>query len=135
MVPRDGSTSTLARAWAERARGERTRAHAEARAEGRRHGTEKVAAAGAAAVVADDGAGYVCAEPVTAGFAQRIDTLHGETGQVLHQDSLSGPLLFAARQAARRIAPLAGPQKRNERNDGGILPRGSCGVKQKGYKM
>jgi hypothetical protein len=85
----------LARAGTEGwARGQRTWAHAEARAERRRDVAEEIAAAGAAAVV-DDGTGGVGAEPVTAGFAQRIDALHGETGQILHVDSLSGQPAFA----------------------------------------
>ena len=72
-----------------RARGEGAGAHAETRAERRRDIAEEIAAAGAAAVV-DDGTGGVGAEPVTAGFAQRIDALHGKTGQILHANSLSG---------------------------------------------
>jgi len=39
--------------------------------------------------VAAEGSGEIGAEPMTAGFAERIDTLHGETGQVLHLYSLS----------------------------------------------
>jgi hypothetical protein len=34
--------------------------------------------------VAAEWSGGICAEPVAAGFALRIDALHGETGQVLH---------------------------------------------------
>jgi len=40
--------------------------------------------------VAAEGSGEIGAEPVTAGFAKRIDALHGEAGQVLHLFSLSG---------------------------------------------
>jgi hypothetical protein len=40
--------------------------------------------------VAAEGRGEIGAEPVTAGVALRIDTLHGEAGQVLHLFSLSG---------------------------------------------
>jgi hypothetical protein len=40
--------------------------------------------------VASEGSGEIGAEPVTAGVALRIDTLHGEAGQVLHFVSLSG---------------------------------------------
>ena len=36
------------------------------------------------------GSGKIGAEPVTAGFAEWIDALHGEAGQVLHLFSLSG---------------------------------------------
>ena len=64
-------------------RGEGARAHAEARAERRGNVAEEVAAAGAVAVVGG-GNGDICAHPLAAGFAKRIDALHGETGQVLH---------------------------------------------------
>jgi hypothetical protein len=80
----------LARAGAERrTRSERARAHAEARAERRGNVAEEVTAAGAAAIVSD-GACSIRAEPMTASFALRIDTLHGKTGQILHFVSLSG---------------------------------------------
>jgi len=72
-----------------RARGERAGAHAEARGERRGNVAEEVAAAGAMAVAAERSS-EIGAEPVTAGFAERIDTLHGEAGQVLHLFSLSG---------------------------------------------
>jgi hypothetical protein len=116
-----------ARAWAERwARGERTRAHAEAWAERRRNVAEEVAAAGAAAVVGD-GAGGIGAEPVTAQVAQRIDALHGETGQILHAHSLSGqPALWAHDMAARQKLPWAAQTELLAR----ILPLAGCGVKR-----
>ena len=80
----------LAGTWAEgRARGKRTRAHAEARAERRRDVAEEIAAAGAMAVAAE-GRGEIGAQPVTASIALRIDALHGEAGHVLHLFSLSG---------------------------------------------
>jgi len=66
-----------------RARRERARAHAEARAERWRDVSQKVATAGAAAVVAA-GIGDVGAHPLAACFALRIDALHGEARQVLH---------------------------------------------------
>ena len=96
----------LARTWAEGwARGEGARAHAEARAERRRDIAEEIAAAGAAAVV-DNGTGGVGTEPVATGFAQRIDTLHGETGQILHADSLSGqPALQRTVWGVRKSSP------------------------------
>jgi hypothetical protein len=72
-----------------RARSQRARTHAEARAERRGDVAEEVAAAGAAAVVGD-GPGGIGAEPVAAQVAQRVDALHGETGQILHVRSLSG---------------------------------------------
>jgi len=71
-----------------RARGEGAGAHAEARGERRGNVAEEVAAARAMAVAAE-GSGEIGAEPVTASFAERIDALHGETGQVLHLYSLS----------------------------------------------
>jgi hypothetical protein len=81
---------SLARAGTEgRARGEGAGAHAEAWTERWRNVAEEVAAAGAAAI-GGDGSGDVGAEPVTAGFALWIDTLHRETGQVLHFFSLRG---------------------------------------------
>src|SRR5205823_8948178 len=64
-------------------------ARAEARAERRGDIAEGVAATGAAAVAAE-GSGDIGAEPVTAGFALRIDALHREAGQVLHFLSLRG---------------------------------------------
>jgi hypothetical protein len=67
-----------------RTSGERARAHAEARAERRRDVAQKVATAGATAVIAD-GAGGVGAQPVTTRVALRIDALHGETRQILHR--------------------------------------------------
>ena len=80
-----------ARAGAEGwARGEGAGAHAEARGERRGNVAEEVAAAGAMAVAAE-GSGEIGAEPVTAGFAERIDALHGETGQELHLFSPQWP--------------------------------------------
>jgi len=70
-------------------RGERAGAHAEARAEGRGYVAEEVAAAGATAVGAERSSD-IGAEPVTAGFALRIDALHGEAGHELHICSLRG---------------------------------------------
>lgn len=49
----------------------------------RRNIAEKVAAGGAAAVIGK-GARRVDAQPVSARLAKRIDTLHGQAGQVLH---------------------------------------------------
>src|SRR5207253_5312122 len=81
---------TLARPRTQgRARRERAGAHAEARAERRRNIAKGVAATGAASVAAE-GSGDIGAEPVTAGFALRIDALHCEAGQVLHFLSLRG---------------------------------------------
>lgn len=62
---------------------ERPRTHAEARAERWRHVAKRIAAARAAALVAEC-AGGIRAEPVASRFALRIDALHGEPGQKLH---------------------------------------------------
>ena len=103
---------SLAGARAEgRARGERARAHAEARAERWGNVAKEVAAAGAAAVVGDR-AGSIGAEPVTAQVAQRIDALHGETGQILHAHSLSGQPALRVHDVARAAeAPWGGPDR------------------------
>ena len=84
-----------ARARAERrARGEQTRPHPQARTERRRHVAEEISA-GRAAAIARDRTGNIRSQPVAAGFAQRIDALHRQAGQVLHR--------FTSR-AARRPA-------------------------------
>jgi hypothetical protein len=91
-----------------RARGERTRAHAETRTERRRDIAQKIAAAGAATVIAD-GAGGIGAQPVTSGVALRIDTLHSETGQILHMLSpkrLASCAPTAVRQACGALFQL-----------------------------
>ena len=66
-----------------RARGQRARAHAEAWAERRRHVAQGIAAARAAAFVAER-AGGVGAQPLASRLALRINALHGEAGQKLH---------------------------------------------------
>src|SRR5437667_9704178 len=66
-----------------RARSEGAGTHSEARAEGRRNIAQEFAAAGAAAFASKRSSG-ISTKPVTTGFAQRIDTLHREAGQVLH---------------------------------------------------
>jgi hypothetical protein len=50
-----------------------------------------------------EGSGGIGAEPVTAGFALRIDALHGEAGQKLHLFSLSG-----RKAQAGSVRPLDG---------------------------
>ena len=73
-----------ARAWTEGTRCKWARTHAKAWAEWRRNVAKKISAAGAAAVV-----GYRASDvrphPMAARFAQRIDALHGQAGQVLHR--------------------------------------------------
>ncbi len=86
-----------------RACGERPGARAEARAERRRNVAEKIAATGTAAVIGI-GSGDIGAEPVTAGFALRIDALHRKAGQILHFLSIlgAGPDASAARRQLER---------------------------------
>ena len=120
-------------AWAGtqgRARGEGARAHAEARAEGWRDVAEHIAAAGAAAVVAD-GASGVGAQPVTAGVAGRIDTLHGEAGQELHEFSPSGRLACIA-PGGQCGAPLSAEKDETLAR---IVARAAGGVKRKHHKI
>jgi hypothetical protein len=100
-----------ARARAQRrASGERAGAHAEARAERRGNVAEEIAAAGAAAIIAD-GIGGVGAHPLTAGFALRVDTLNGEAGQILHRISFRGRRTLRAPRCACANLPLAGPDQ------------------------
>ena len=110
-VRRSRSEQASARTRAQRRAARKgARAHAEARAERRGNGAEEIAAAGAAAVVANR-AGGIGAEPVTAGFALRIDALHGEAGQILHKRSLSlsgQPALRMRDTTGVAEAPLGG---------------------------
>ena len=119
---------------AQRARCQCAGPHSEVRAQRRRDGAKKVAAAGAAAIVTNHGSGRIGAQPVAAGFTQWINALHGETGQILHRIPSAGPLLFAQCRAARRIAPLTGPKPRTPMTRR-ILYRDGCGVKRKGHKI
>jgi len=75
-----GSAWTRPQRWP---RGERSRAHAESRAERRRDIAQGIAAARATSFVAKC-AGGIRAQPVPARFALRIDALHGEARQKLH---------------------------------------------------
>jgi hypothetical protein len=106
------SQRSLTRAGTEgRAGGERAGAHAEARAQRRGNVTQKIAAAGAAAVNSKRSGG-VGAEPVTAGFAKRIDTLHREAGQILHfspQNLLAQIHLKRGHRAAAGLKVLSSP--------------------------
>jgi hypothetical protein len=61
----------------------RTRPHAEARTERRRHVAEKVTTRRATPFDAHR-VGGVGAQPMASGFAKRVDALHGQAGQVLH---------------------------------------------------
>lgn len=92
--------------------GERTGPHPEA-AQRRRHVAEKIPTARAAAIVGDR-ARDVHAQPMAAGFAQWINALHGQAGQILHsftsQAAEPGQFLgrFALTAARRnRPSPLA----------------------------
>jgi len=84
-----------ARSGAERARGQRTRTNPEA-AKRRRHVAEKVSAARAAAI-AGDRARDIRAHPMATHFAQWIDTLHGQAGQVLHNFTSADAKLVQSR--------------------------------------
>ena len=145
---------SLARPGAEGwTRGEGTGAHAEARAERRRNIAQEVAAARATAFCAER-SGSIGAEPVTAGIAQRIDTLHRETGHILHFLSprrRKAQISFEARQLSVATKTLSSPgnEKTQRKRPGniprknaarakvmaGIVPRAACGVKHKGYKI
>jgi hypothetical protein len=46
---------------------------------------------------------------VAAEVAHGIDALHGETGQILHVDSLSGQPALLTRLAGAARAPMGGP--------------------------
>jgi hypothetical protein len=105
----------LARARTQWARSQRTRTHPEA-AERRRDVAEKVAAARAATVV-DERTGYVRAQPVTAGFAEWIDALHGQAGQVLHCFSPQWP-----QSPANRLAPRSNGAQQNWRSPLAAMP-------------
>ena len=75
----------LAQARTERrARGEQTRPHSQARTERRRHVAKEVSA-GRAAALPRNRIGDIRAQPVAAGFTERIDALHRQAGQVLHR--------------------------------------------------
>ena len=142
-----------------RARRKRAGAHAEARTEGRRNITQEFAAAGAAAFGSKSSSG-ISTKPVTAGLAQRIDTLHREAGQILHFLSPTGRkaqmdrgatdcrrhskdlrALLGGRDNLRKrpgYAPqnLAGHSTKNSGQANlmaEIVPRAACGVKRKGY--
>jgi hypothetical protein len=109
--------------------------------------------------VVGSGGGDIGPHPLSARFAERIDALHGETGQVLHFDSLGGRKaqvkFFAAIKLSREkfAEPPGGASRCNspaERKTkyqlvwghagtmqatGRILPREGCGVKGKDYKI
>src|SRR5438128_23512 len=109
-------------AWT-RARGEGARAHAEARADGRRHGLQGAAAA-RAKLEARIGAGKMGAEPVSASGTLRIDALDGPTGQILHTRVLRWP-----------PSPVRGSPG-GEMNCDGEFCAGACWVsREKDYKM
>ncbi len=101
LPSRDERVPPLTRPGTERwARRQRAGAHAEARAERWRNVAEEIAATGAVAVVRS-GSGDIGAHPLAAGFAERIDTLHGKTGHVLH---------FSPSEAAKLRSILVRPQ-------------------------
>ncbi len=75
-------------ARAQGARRERPRPDPQA-SERRRHVAQKISATRATAVDAERSSG-VGAQPMAASFAERINALHGQAGQILHRFSLSG---------------------------------------------
>ena len=92
-----------------RAGGEGAGAHAEARAERRGNVAKKIAAAGAVAVAAKESGG-IGAEPVAAGFALRIDALHGKAGQKLHFLSPRGRKAQAGSCATAQPSTVSRPR-------------------------
>src|SRR5438128_10148448 len=109
-------------AWT-RARGEGARAHAEARADGRRHGLQGAAAA-RAKLEARIGAGKMGAEPVSASGTLRIDALDGPTGQILHTRVLRWP-----------PSPVRGSPGGGRNGDAEFWAGGAWGYTEKDYKM
>lgn len=89
-----------------RARGEGAGAHAKARAERRGNAPEKIAAAGATAIVGDR-SNRIGAEPVSTEITRGINALHGETGQVLHAHtpSAASQLCLCAPGTCSRVSP------------------------------
>jgi hypothetical protein len=92
--------------------------------------SEQIAAAGASAVVTNRASG-VGAQPVTASVALRIDALHGETRQILHNVFPQGPARCVLRPAAQRGAPLPAKDEVLAR----IVPLVTCGVKKNHHNM
>src|SRR4029077_10264999 len=94
--------SRLARAGTKRgAGGERTRAHAKVRREGRWNVAEKIAARGG-----ERPAGDVSTNPMAARLAIGINALHGVAGHVLHARLLGASELCAGeRRRAKRPLP------------------------------
>jgi hypothetical protein len=100
--------------------------------------------------VAAEGSGEIGAHPLAAGFAERVDTLHGETGQVLHVVSLRGRKFESSEPPGGRF-PVAVQSKEGRWKEGGeqlrqgragtvrmmgrIVAREGCGVKRKDYKI
>ena len=86
-----------ARAGAERrARGEWTRPHPEVWTERGRNTAQEVSAAGTAALTRN-GTGGIGAQPVATGSALRVDTLHGQARQIVHEFPLSSSLALQRR--------------------------------------
>src|SRR5260370_18062958 len=111
-----------------RARRQRTRAHAEARAQRRRHVAQEIAAARAAAFVAER-SGRVGAQPVASRFALWINALHGEAGQILHIVFPHWPQLLLRRR------PVARPEFPEWTDVGAIVAQTRHGVKKKDHNI
>lgn len=113
LDPAGRTEKNLARTRAQgRTRAERTRAHSESRAERRGNGAQEIPAARAPAIV-DDGTGGIGPQPVSTRIAQRVDALHGESGQILHAPSLLWPANFAS---ATSKSPCGSSRGRPELN-------------------
>ena len=124
--PAGRANNHLARTWAQRrTRAERARAHSEPRAERRGNRAQEIPAARAPAIV-DDRTRSVGPEPVTTRIAQRVDALHGESGQILHTPSLYGHQL---RGCQIQITLQKSPWAARTELLGRILPLPACGVK------
>jgi len=61
--------------------------------------------------VAAEGSGEIGAHPLAAGFAERVDALHGETGQVLHVVSLRSRKLGSTKPPGGR-SPRVTPNRK-----------------------
>lgn len=100
------------------------------RSERWRNISEEFATAGTTTVVINR-SGRVRSEPVTTGFALRIDALHREAGQILHAAPPGGRSYSEQKKRSFR-APLTGAfGDQKTRNLARIVPRSFCGVKRK----
>ena len=71
-----------------------------------------------------DRAGCVTAQPVASKVTERVDTLNGETGKILHQR------ISLSRAGTKKMIRAKKPN-----NVARLLRRGDSGVKEKQHKM